>query len=151
MPIFVGETEITDEEVFREMQYHPAPSMEAARDTAAQALVVREILRQEAARKGLAPEDAGDGGDDDFGLMRLVEQSISVPTATIDVCRHYYDRNPDRFRAADVKGCQVPFEAVEEKIRDYLQARSAREGLRAYVLALAEDTRIAGFDLAASL
>ena len=46
MPVFVNDTEIDDNTVFSEMQYHSAPSMEEARDAAAQALVVKELLRQ---------------------------------------------------------------------------------------------------------
>lgn len=47
MPIFINETEIEDDAIFSEMQYHPADDMEQARDAAAQALVVRELLKQE--------------------------------------------------------------------------------------------------------
>ena len=86
MPVFVNDTEIDDNTVFSEMQYHSAPSMEEARDAAAQALVVKELL---------------------------------------------------------------PFDMVEERIRDYLHTRSIREGIRSYILHLAESARIFGFDISA--
>ncbi|WP_308910294.1 hypothetical protein [Pseudokordiimonas caeni] len=145
MPIFVGDVEITDDAVFNEMQYHPAPSMEAARNAAAQALVVRELLRQEARRQKRKI------GDEDARLMGLIEEAVSVPAATTEICRHYYEQNEARFRASNLPDQVVPFEAVEDKIRDYLQTRSMREGIRSYVLSLAEQTRIAGFDIAAAL
>lgn len=150
MPIFVNETEIDDDTVFSEMQYHPAEQMEEARDTAAQALVVRELLRQEAARKGI---DGATGCDEelDAALIKLVENEVVVPAATSEFCQTYYKQNKDRFRASDASSSVLPFEMVEDKIRDYLHTRSTREGIRSYVLNLAGNARISGFDLAGSL
>lgn len=150
MPIFINETEIDDDAVFSEMQYHSAPSMEQARDAAAQALVVRELLRQEAFRQGLSdPQDANETLD--TALMQLVEKEVVAPAAGLDACRTYYDQNSQRFRVSDASGVILPFETVEEKIRDYLHTRSIREGVRSYILHLAGTARIAGFDLAGSL
>ena len=150
MPVFVNDTEIDDATVFSEMQYHSARSMEAARDAAAQALVVRELLRQEAIKQGLCtPEEMDE--ELDTPLMQLIEQEVIAPAATTDACRAYYEQNKQRFRAADANDAILPFEKVEEKIRDYLHTRSIREGIRSYILHLAESARIAGFDLTASL
>jgi len=150
MPIFINEAEIDDDTVFSEMQYHSAETMEQARDAAAQALVVRELLRQEAVKRGLGkPEDADEALD--AALMALIEKEVSVPPATADYCKNYYDQNKARFRASDASNAFLPFELVEDKIRDYLHTRSIREGIRSYVLNLAEGARISGFDLAGSL
>lgn len=150
MPIFVNEAEIDDDTVFSEMQYHPAEKMEEARDAAAQALVVRELLKQEATKQGL---DGATGSDDelDAAVMALVEKEVAVPAATSEFCKTYYGQNKDRFRASDASSSVLPFEMVEDKIRDYLHTRSTREGIRSYVLSLAGNARISGFDLAASL
>ncbi|PHR02395.1 MAG: hypothetical protein COB29_13935, partial [Sulfitobacter sp.] len=133
MPIFVNETEIDDNAVFSEMQYHRGENMEAARDTAAQALVVRELLRQEAARQGI---DGATGSDEalDGALMALVENEVSVPAATSEFCKTYYRKNKDRFRASDASSSVLPFEMVEDNIRDYLHTQSTREGVRSYIL-----------------
>lgn len=150
MPIFINETEIEDDAIFSEMQYHPADDMEQARDAAAQALVVRELLKQEAQRQNLD----GIGGDVDAmdaALMQLVEKEVAIPEATTEFCRTYYEQNKERFRASDASSAILPFDMVEDKICNYLQTRSVREGIRAYVLNLAREARITGFDLAGSL
>ena len=53
MSVFVNQVEITEAEVGREMQYHPAPTQERAWRLAAQSLVVRQLLLQQAANNGL--------------------------------------------------------------------------------------------------
>ncbi|GHF22268.1 hypothetical protein GCM10017044_15490 [Kordiimonas sediminis] len=151
MPIYVNQTEIDDNAVFTEMQYHSAENMEEARNAAAQALVVRELMQQEARRLGLLKGERVEEEHIDAALMQLVEEAVAVPEATTDVCRSYYDSNVDRFRTTDADGQVMPFGAVEDKIRDYLHTRSVREGIRSYILNLAENAKITGFDLAASL
>ncbi|MCC3306750.1 hypothetical protein [Sneathiella sp. HT1-7] len=150
MPVFVNDTEIDDNAVFSEMQYHSAESMEKARDAAAQALVVRELLRQEAIRQGLGDPDQNDI-DLDASLMHLVEKEVTAPSASSDACRAYYQQNKHRFRVSDASNAILPYETVEERIRDYLHTRSVREGIRSYILHLAGSARISGFDLAGSL
>ncbi|TNE62766.1 MAG: hypothetical protein EP335_11450 [Alphaproteobacteria bacterium] len=150
MPIFVNKVEITDDAVFREMQYHPAATREQARDDAARALLIRELLRQEAVDKGLLAE--GDTGEKlDTAIQKLLEQEVTAPEAGTDVCRRYYEQNIERFPAARGSKLPQPFEAVENRIRDYLQTRSIRHGIQSYLLDLAHKARVAGFDLAASL
>ena len=150
MPIFVNNTEIDDDAIFTEMQYHSAENMEAARNAAAQALVVRALMEEEARKQGLLTKDATEELID-AALMKLVEKDVTAPSATTEFCQTYYKQNKVRFAAKDAPGQFVPFEQVEEKIRDYLHTRSVREGIRGYVLNLADNARIAGFDLAASL
>ena len=150
MPVFINETEIDDDAIFSEMQYHPADQQEQARDAAAQALVVRELLRQEAERQGLDGMK-GDVAAQEAALMALVEKEVVVPPATTEFCRTYYEQNKERFKASDASSSVLPFEMVEDKICNYLQTRSVREGIRSYVLSLAQKSRIVGFDLAGSL
>lgn len=150
MPIYVNKTEISDDAVFKEMQYHPASSREAARDEAAKALLVKELLRQEAVEKGLLDEGA-DAEAIDSAALKLIEQEVSSPEADEAACRRYYDHNIERFRAADGASLPLPFEQVEGRIREYLHTRSIRHGIQSYILDLARKAKIAGFDLAASL
>jgi len=148
--MFVNKTEISDDEVFKEMQFHPAPSREAARDEAAKALLVRELLRQEALKKGfLTEEDTEEAFD--AGIMKLIQEEVTAPEATAEVCRHYYDHNIERFRAGEGVKMPLPFAEVEPRIRDYLHTRSMRHGIQSYILDLAGRAKIAGFDLAAAL
>lgn len=46
-----------------------------------------------------------------------------------------------------VEGEQLPFEAVEEKIRDYLQERNYRRAVNQYIQLLAGDAEINGFEI----
>lgn len=150
MPIFVNKTEISDDDVFKEMQFHPAPNREAARDEAAKALLIRELLRQEAIEKGFLEEDATEEAFD-AGIMKLIQAEVTAPEATPEVCRHYYDQNIERFSAADGAKMPLPFGEVEARIRDYLHTRSIRHGIQSYILDLAGRAKVAGFDLAAAL
>lgn len=143
--IRVNDVEITDEDVFQEMQYHPSESKEQATDAAAKALLVREILRQEAIKQGLLVDD-DDEISQEKAVMKLVEDNVTTPEASDDVCKRYYEQNKERFKAQDT-GEILPFDMVVSKIRDYLHTRSIREGLRSYVLKLAEDMSIKGVDL----
>lgn len=150
MPIYVNKTEITDADVFRETQYHPAASREAAVDEAARALVIRELLKQAAEEKGMLASDADEEACDE-AISQLITTEVTAPHATEEVCRHYYDLNIEHFAAAP--GCKMPlpFEKVETRIRDYLHTKSIRHGIQSYILDLARRARIAGFDLAAAL
>jgi len=149
VPIIVNGIEITDEDVLGEMQHHPSPTKEDAHVAAAQALVIRELLTQEAEKKGLRTKD-GDRQSDDDAIFKLIEAEVTAPEADEDICRRYYEQNKARFKAVDIEDddVYVPFDGVHDKIRDYLHTQSVREGVRAYIFALAQDAKIAGFDLA---
>jgi hypothetical protein len=150
MPLYVNKTEITDDAVFSEMQHHAAPSREAARDEAAKALLIRELLRQEAIEQELLMEDADDEAIEK-AIIKLLEVKVAAPAANEEACRRYYDQNIQRFRASETSEIPQPFTNVKDRIRDYLHTRSMRHGIQAYILDLASRSRIAGFDLAASL
>lgn len=101
--ITVNGVPITESDIAAEMQYHPAASRGAAREAAAQALVLRELLLQEAARLGLAPANAEEGEDTSERLIRsLLEREIRTPAADAATCRRYYENNRRRFRSPDI-------------------------------------------------
>lgn len=101
MPITVNGKLIRDEEIAVEMQYHPASTMRKAVDAAARALVVRELLMQEAARLGLAASD-------ESKLDRLLDGQIAVPDADQATCRRYYETNRKRFRNDELyEACHI--------------------------------------------
>jgi len=150
MPIYVNKVEITDDEVFKEMQFHAAESREAARDEAAKALLIRELLRQEALEQGLLAEDAG-ANEVDECLTVLLEKEVATPSSDDAACRRYYDQNIERFHASETSDLPQPFDSVKDRISDYLHTRSMRHGIQSYILDLASRSRVAGFDLTASL
>lgn len=89
-------------EIEAEAQNHPAENPGAALAAAAQALAVRELLLQEAARLQVEPqpvrvEDGRYETPDDAAIRQLLEQEVVVPEADDDACRRYYDNNRRRF------------------------------------------------------
>jgi len=105
--VSVNEVQIPAAAIAAECQNHPAESAEAARQEAVRALVVRELLLQEASRLAIAatPEkdEAGRTETADEALIRgLLADQVKTPKADDDACRRYYDNNSKRFRSADI-------------------------------------------------
>lgn len=93
--------------IARETQNHPATKPIEAWQAAARALVIRELLLQEARRLSLAPEPLTDGEGrretEEEALVRLlVEREVQTPQADEAACRRYYDQNRRRFRSGDL-------------------------------------------------
>jgi len=147
MPFYVNNTEITDEQVFAEMQYHPASSMEEAQEKAAQALAIRELLLQEAARLGIAAPDmaATQEVQEDFLISRLLEQEVVTPEPDELSCQRYYEQNRKTFR--DTEGNPVLFEYVQPTIAAYLKEASWQTAVKQYLKILAGKALIAGIRL----
>lgn len=107
MNVRVNDMEIPPAAIAAEVQNHPAPTPDAAFTAAAQALVVRELLLQEARRLGFTPaplrdEDGRRETDEDALIRALLDDRLIVPTADDATCRRYYDNNPSRFRSPDI-------------------------------------------------
>ncbi|MEI7605960.1 MAG: peptidylprolyl isomerase [Rhodospirillaceae bacterium] len=104
MAILVNGVEIGEAAVAREVQYHPAPSLDEARRQAVRALVVRELLLQEAHRLALTPATSDEDGEEveDALVRALLEKAVTVPEADEARCREEFDRHPDRYRSPDL-------------------------------------------------
>jgi peptidyl-prolyl cis-trans isomerase C len=106
--------------ITREIQNHPAAKPADAWQAAARALVVRELLLQEASRLGIAAQtmtdDEGRRETDEEALIRaLVEQEIVTPEPDEASCRRYYDQNQSRFRSPDIhEASHILFAARED-------------------------------------
>lgn len=103
----VNGVEIPPELIAQEIQHHPAPDAETAWVEAARALAVRELLLQEARRRGLAPEPATDDSgssevEEDALVRALLEEDVAPAQPGEAECRRYYDANVDRFRTPDL-------------------------------------------------
>ncbi len=101
-PIRVNGVEITLEAIGTEVQHHPADTPDEAFGEAARALVVRELLLQEAAASSLSVvrETLRDGcreTHEDATIRTLIETQISTPRADTASCQRYYDANAQRF------------------------------------------------------
>lgn len=93
--------------IAQEVQNHPAPKAIEAWQAAARALVVRELLLQEARRLEIMPEpladDEGRRETDEEAVIRiLVEREVNSPEASDEECRRYHAANQKRFRSADL-------------------------------------------------
>jgi peptidyl-prolyl cis-trans isomerase C len=93
--IVVNGATITAREIAAEMQHHPAESAEVAWNLAAQALVVRRLLRDAAAAHGLDP-------DDDDSLDALLAAEVRVPEPDDAAARRWHAAHPERFGAPDL-------------------------------------------------
>lgn len=101
-PIRVNGREIGEAEIAREMQYHPADSLAAARAQAIEALILQRLLIEEAERQGIAgPDEAAEDLGDDPRIAVLVERAVQVPHPDEEACRRFFDNNRAKFRAAD--------------------------------------------------
>jgi hypothetical protein len=141
MSILVNDVEITEAEVGQEMQYHPADSQERAWQMAAESLVVRQLLLQQAANNGLSLEQA----EEDI-IDELLQQDVTVPDADDATCQRFYDTHPDSFMD-DTSGKRLAFDQAQVHIRDYLHTKAMRMAVAEYIKALGYSARIKGYEL----
>ena len=99
--ISVNGQEIPDAAILAEMQYHPAPSRDAAYAQAAEALVVRELLLQRAAAAGLA-WTADDTTSEEQAIDALLRRELKLPQPDPAARRRYYDNNREKFKSPDL-------------------------------------------------
>jgi peptidyl-prolyl cis-trans isomerase C len=93
--------------IAQETQHHPATKPLDAMKAATAALVVRELLLQEARRLAIPADPASDGEGrretDEEALVRgLVEREVRTPEADETACRRFYEQNRRRFRTPDI-------------------------------------------------
>jgi peptidyl-prolyl cis-trans isomerase C len=105
--VSVNGTVIAREAIARETQHHPASKPIEAWRAAARALVIRELLLQEARQRGLGAkpltDDAGRRETDEEALIRaVIDADVELPEPDEATCRRYYDANRARFRSADL-------------------------------------------------
>lgn len=101
--LWVADTAISEAEIAREMQYHPARSPQQARAAAARALVVRELLRREIARAGLAGRVEPSDGEtrEEAEIRALLDAVVMQRVPDEATCRRWYQSNRERIHAPD--------------------------------------------------
>lgn len=100
--VSVGGVEISPADIAAEAQNHPAPSPELAWAAAAEALVIRRLLLDEADRLGIVAATLTDAegrmlAPDDARIEALLEQEVKTPSADEATARRYYDQHRARF------------------------------------------------------
>ena len=145
--VSVNGTVIRHDAISREAQNHPAPTPIAAWTAAARALIVRELLLQEARRAHLAAEpledDEGRRETDEEAMMRaLIEREVKTPTPDEASCRRYYQQNRRRFRSADIYAAShILISARRDRATAFAAARERAE--RLLVILASEPARFA--------
>ncbi len=105
--ISVNDKALDEAQILAEAQHHPASTPGEALIAAARALVVRELLLQEADRLNIVEEPKSDETGnvempDDARIRALMEQELATPEATMLECQRFYDNNPQRFTSTPI-------------------------------------------------
>lgn len=109
MSVVVNGTRIWENAIKAEIQYHPAASFDEARQVAARALVIRELLLQAAERLGISDvepiEDPKTGKretPEEAAVRTVIEREVEIPEPDEATCRRYYEKNRQRFRSDEL-------------------------------------------------
>lgn len=130
VPVRVNGVAISRDAIQREMQHHAAAKSIVAWQDAARALVIRELLLQEARRQAIVAEPLSDGEgrretDEEAAIRDLIEREVNVPEPDDATCRRYYEQNRARFRRPDIyEAAHILFAAVPSDREAYAQARA---------------------------
>jgi len=140
VPVSVNGVVISRSEIAREVQYHPASSPSSSWRQAAEALVLRGILLQEARRQSLEPrpetDEKGRTETEEEALIReLVEQDVQVPTPNEVELRRFYEANRTAFRSQEL--VEARHILVSARVADeagYAAARKKTEAIAAQLV-----------------
>lgn len=139
VPVTVNGITIAAEAIAAEAQNHPVPKGKPgwAWKAAARALVLREVLLQEARARGIAPAPIelaeGQWETEEEALIRQLLES-AIPPAEVDEAelRAIYDDAPDRFRGPSLfEAAHILFPAAPDDADGRAAARARAEALLA--------------------
>ena len=137
--VAVNGVAIARDRIAREIQNHPSGSPIKAWHVAAQSLVIRELLLQEARRLGVTavPLDDGEGRretEDAASIRALIEQEVVTPAADTEICRRYYEQNRRRFRSTDIfEAAHILIAGLASDSQAYTLARETAVSLVAWL------------------
>jgi len=94
--ITVNGVAIPEKDLANELQYHPNKNFNVVVQQASQALVIRQLLIDEAKKQGYLSASA-DTASDEEAMQKLVEANISYDAPTDEICQRYFDNNKDKF------------------------------------------------------
>jgi peptidyl-prolyl cis-trans isomerase C len=135
LPVRVNGMMIGRDAIQREMQHHAAAKPIDAWQQAARALVIRELLLQEARRLAVAAQplsdDEGRRETDEEAMIRgLIDREVTVPEPDDATCRRYYEQNRARFRSPDIyEASHILFAALPADREAHAQARADTIGV----------------------
>jgi peptidyl-prolyl cis-trans isomerase C len=135
IPVSVNGRVIPSTDIARETQHHVSADPDETWALAARALVIRELLRQEADRLAIEAEPIEDEDGrretrDEARLRALLDREVAVPRADEAACRRYYESNRRRFRSPDLfEAAHILLPAAPGDVSARDAARSAAEAL----------------------
>jgi peptidyl-prolyl cis-trans isomerase C len=135
----VNGTEIPREIIAREVQNHPAAKPILAWQAAARALVVRELLLQEAQRLGIEAEPHRDDEgrretEEEAAIRALIDREVATPAPDEATCRRFYAQNRQRFRTGDLyEAAHILIAAPRSDAAARLAARHTADAILAAV------------------
>ena len=136
--VIVNGREIGAAMIAAEVQNHPAADADEARAAAARALVLRQLLLDEADRLVIVSEDLTDADgrtlvEEDARIEALLEQEVQCPAADEAVTRRFFDQHSDRFTSPTmVEAEHILFAASPDDALAYgLATGDARTTIRA--------------------
>lgn len=138
--VTVNGVAIAESDILAEAQNHPAENPGAALLSAARALAVRELLLQRARERQIAvsPESDAEGRsetDEDAAIRRLIEEEVTVPSATAEECLRFYENNRVKFRSEPIfEASHILIAADPADERARAAARSDTERLAAVLV-----------------
>jgi len=127
--VSVNGVEIPRDIIAREVQHHPAPKAPQAWQSAARALVVRELLLQQARHLGVEPAPRGDESgphetEEEALIQGLMAQEVATPEPDDAACRRYYEQNRRRFRSQPIYAAtHILFSVRQDQPEGYAQAQ----------------------------
>jgi len=135
--VSVNGVAISRDAIAREVQHHKASKPFEAWQSAARALVIRELLLQRARSLGIEPapcsDDSGRRETEEEALVRgLIEQEVATPEPDDATCRRYYEQNRRRFRSQPIYAAShILFAALQDQADSYAQAQAAANSVLA--------------------
>ncbi len=91
--IQVNQITISEDQILKEMQYHPAKDQRDAMIKASEALVISELVKQKAQKLNVD----WDADDEESVIQKLLTIEVTIPTADEAACQKYFEQNPERF------------------------------------------------------
>ena len=143
-PASVNGIVISRQAIAREAQHHPASSPGNAVRLATEALVIRELLIQEARRRAIVAAPATDVEGrcetrEEASIRALIDRDVVVPQPTEAELRRYYQANRHRFKSPVVcEASHILVAARRDHPATHTAARERTQAILAEVVASPE-------------
>ena len=95
--ITVNGVAIPEKDLANELQYHPNENFNVVVQQAGQALVIRQLLIDEAKKQGLLSTSSTEATNDEEAMQKLVESNISYQAPNEEICQRYFNSNKEKF------------------------------------------------------